>query len=248
MTAPYVPYVVPLPSSHAYYVYDESLAPPTIIPAEQVFTVTNAGQSQGTVWGQWVTTTAVTQTSQIWYQWAGIVASGSSGMTNVIDGALQQGVQGGGFLGYQLTPEEREAEFQRVEESRVLATAAKKKAETLLHSLLSPAQRAELEFGYFTVQSRSSHRRYRVLVLGNRHGNVKELDADGEVVASLCCAPGGMPDHDAFAAQKLYLEHDEETFRRRANITSCRGATSGHIIHQGERDPALLDQVVAAAA
>lgn len=95
------------------------------------------------------------------------------------------------------------------------------RANALLNEVLTEAQRKEMaKHRYFTVESRTSKRRYRVHVDQERHGNIEELDGRGRVVAKLCCAPRGLiPIADALIGQKLSLEAAEDDFRRAANRT-----------------------------
>lgn len=131
----------------------------------------------------------------------------------------------------ELTPEEAAAAAERdarlhaeaQERMRVLAEA-KARAQALLEEGLDEDQRAELQRErHFTVESRTSKRRYRIKVGSGRHGNIEEVDEQGTPVRRLCCAPvGNIPEPDAILGQKLFLEHDEEAFRRSANITELR--------------------------
>lgn len=112
----------------------------------------------------------------------------------------------------QVTEEERAAR----EEARLEAV---EKADALLQENLSEEQRRELEeHRYFTVESPGSKRRYRVKAGHGKHGNIIEVDERGREVSSICAAPrGNVPEGDYLLAQKLFLEHDEEEFRRIAN-------------------------------
>lgn len=105
-------------------------------------------------------------------------------------------------------------------ERKVVVEAARTTAQALLEAHLTPAQRLELStHRYFTVEGQGSKRRYRVWAGKGKHGNIEELDAKGVKVASLCCAPQAeMPEADALLSQKLFLELDEEAFRKTANI------------------------------
>lgn len=105
-----------------------------------------------------------------------------------------------------------------------VAPEAEKRAEELLDAALTKRQRRQLRtHRYFTVESKTSKRRYRIHAGKGRHGNIEEVDEAGRSVRQLCCAPTGkIPEADALLGQKLYLEHAEEEFRRTANITELR--------------------------
>ncbi len=122
--------------------------------------------------------------------------------------------------------EPTQAELAAKEERKRKLAERQERARKLLEEVLDEQQQRELEeHRYFTVHSRTSKRRYRVKVNAGVHGNVEEIDHEGRVIASLCCAPeGGIPKDDAFVGQKLWLEHDDEGFRRVANITRRRAA------------------------
>ena len=91
---------------------------------------------------------------------------------------------------------------------------ATERAEALLTSHLTDAQRAELAaHNYFTVQG-SAGGEYRISSLG-----VRRVDR-GKEVEHLCCHPDqAYPAGDRMLAQKLWLETDEPTFRQTANRT-----------------------------
>lgn len=100
-------------------------------------------------------------------------------------------------------------------------TRANARAERLLIEHLSPRQSEELRAsGHFHVQLMNG-RRYRIS--RGQHGNVVEVDGAGRGLRSLCVQPmGHLPDADAMLAQKLWLETDEATLLRTANITPMR--------------------------
>jgi hypothetical protein len=117
-----------------------------------------------------------------------------------------------------------ERERIRAEEQRIVAEARKEaeaRAEKLLQETLSEEQRKEIErHRYFTVESLSTRRRYRVRTDKGRHGNIEEVDESGRVLNKLCCAPhGNIPHADALVGQALNLRLNEDEFRRAANIT-----------------------------
>lgn len=156
------------------------------------------------IWSTWNVATSTALSNQVWQTW--VTGTGSSSMTMFSD----------------MTPEQRAAREALAAEARRIAEQANVRAHALLVSVLTEGQQRELEeHRYFTVESRTSKRRYRVDVQGERrHGNIREIDSEGNSIASWCAAPeGDVPFHDAIAGQKLFLEHDEETFRRTANRT-----------------------------
>lgn len=95
---------------------------------------------------------------------------------------------------------------------------AKEKAEKLLQSALSSEQREELNNkGFFHCKSRVGNR-YRIY--RGSHGNVKLLNPSGKEIEKLCVQPSYVPEGDCMLAQKLHIEHNEDDFRRTANITT----------------------------
>jgi hypothetical protein len=117
---------------------------------------------------------------------------------------------------------ERDRLWQKqVDEERALRVEAERKAEILLRSILNPEQKEDLEKKRcFFLYSKG--KKYRID--RGQTGNVKLLDECNEVVESYCIHPGlKVPDADAMAAQKLWLETDPDTFKRVANITHRNG-------------------------
>lgn len=117
------------------------------------------------------------------------------------------------------------------------SAAAEVRARDLLDTVLDPAQRDEMkQHRYFTVIGSTTKRRYRVHVDKGRHGNITEVDARGQPVRRLCCAPTECPESDALVGQKLFLEMSEEEFVRTANVTDLRNGNvvaGAHFIEQG---------------
>jgi hypothetical protein len=91
------------------------------------------------------------------------------------------------------------------------------RGQKLLREWLSQEQRQEYDaVGCFKVIGSHTGRRYRI-VPGFSH-NVKELDASGEIVASLCFAPqGNLVPGDIMLAQKIALETNERAALKVAN-------------------------------
>lgn len=110
------------------------------------------------------------------------------------------------------------------EQSRAADTARRaafERAEVLLLDWLTPGQAADYrEHKRFDLVS-SSGRWWRVNCGGGHAGNVQLLDEAGRWVATYCAhPPGGLPDPDAWLAQRLSLLTDEAGFLRVAN---CHG-------------------------
>ncbi len=97
---------------------------------------------------------------------------------------------------------------------------ARRRARELLVACLSPRQREDLDKKKcFYLECHSpdgSKRRYRIDE--GTHGNVKLLDDKDRVVGSYCVQPNGVPTEDAMLAQKLWLETNEDEFKRKANF------------------------------
>jgi hypothetical protein len=172
--------------------------------------------------GEWyVNSATVTTTNAVWYTTTTTCAATAtvwaSGNAYWVDATPYWNV-GGYDYDTPLCVEEPAAAVARGD--------ARARALELLREMLSDAERAEMETErVLTVESKSSKRRYRIRTDAERHGNIEEIDAQGRVVATLCCAPrGSIPVEDALLGQKLALEHDEDAFRKAANITPRRAA------------------------
>lgn len=119
----------------------------------------------------------------------------------------------------------REKEYREAAEKRAKAAEdAKKRAEQLLLTCLSPEQREDLaKKGCFYVKipiGGGKFERYRID--RGTHGNVKQLDERGSIIRSFCVQPDGVPVADSMLTQKLFLEADDQTrakFWETANIT-----------------------------
>lgn len=102
--------------------------------------------------------------------------------------------------------------------------AAARRAEDLLRQNLTDEQREDLEkkncFYLESLGKDGKRRRYRID--RGTHGNVKLLDDKGSIVGTYCVQPDNVPAADAMLAQKLWLETDEEAFRKVANFTRRR--------------------------
>jgi hypothetical protein len=95
------------------------------------------------------------------------------------------------------------------------------RAEKLFMRTMNEAQREQYQ-KLKAIEVRSSiGTNYRIKATGV-HGNIEELNAEGQVVATLCVAPkmedgNHPPNPDCWAAQKLWLEHDLEGLLKVAN-------------------------------
>jgi len=117
---------------------------------------------------------------------------------------------------------QRRAAEEQIKRERERA-AAQVKARELLLTHLTPEQRDTVaRHGWFVVEGGRSRKRYRINT-GGYAGNIEELDADGNVVATLCChARVDIPVADQHLTQKFMLESDEQEFVARANRTRRR--------------------------
>jgi hypothetical protein len=128
-----------------------------------------------------------------------------------------------------LAAEQRDIERRR-EASRlaIRVDGARRRAEALLRGCLTDEQREDLEkkdcFYLRTIAKDGAERRYRID--RSTHGNVKLLDKDNRIIGAYCVQPTGVPTEDAMLAQKLWLETDEETFRKKANFTQYTRAVA----------------------
>jgi hypothetical protein len=149
---------------------------------------------------------------------------------------------------YQETPEQRanweriakEAEVHRRAE-RERRTAARARARTLLDSVLTAEQKAELDrHGRFHVRGGQTGRRYCIRAEG-QSGNVDLLNEDGSVQATFCAHPSYthdrpgelVPEGDAWLAQMMEIELDEFNFLRTTNVP--RGSIPRELIQASGR-------------
>lgn len=178
-------------------------------------------------WTTWTTvsaTSAIT-TNTVWVTWAGAVATDDPSWGYWVTEAPITATA----YWDRRTPEQRAADEARyaAERERVAAraaqaaearAAARDRARALLLSMLDVKQRETLERDqFFEVIARDSRRRYRIRQ--GTHGNVRLLDDTGREVTRYCAQPTGVPDEDAMLAQKLMIEHEEQSFLRVANAT-----------------------------
>jgi hypothetical protein len=180
------------------------------------------------IWPYWTSTatstTAGVWAQQVWREWT--QSSTSTSMTAPLWGVWVHSLASMGRP-VPANPQWAEAlrtERQAAEAKRQAAEAKRQQAAARARRIrdrhLLPEQREQLaQLGYFDLEV-GSGRIYRIH--GGTHGNVREMvrqpDGSLRAVASLCCQPEQVPEADAHLAQILWLKHDEETFRRIANI------------------------------
>ena len=111
----------------------------------------------------------------------------------------------------------RQAEVRK--EADAKRAAAEERAKKLLITQLDERQAEQFhKTKTIDVISRHSRRTYRLRYAWA--GNVDVISPEGKVIERMCIHPSvivPMPDH--LLAQKLMIEHDEESFRKIANIT-----------------------------
>lgn len=157
--------------------------------------------SSGT-WSVWIDGTSATSTDNaVWGMWVNESGTSVTSCNELSCATVITELR-------ELTPEELERREQ---------IEADEKAEGLLRSMLTQEQLDQFDaMAAFEVTTERA--RYRIE--RGRSGNVKELDVDGQVVASYCIHPRErVPNADTMLAQKLILESDEAEFLRVANKT-----------------------------
>lgn len=180
---------------------------------------TNAASN--TIWNNWnsgisnataVTATLYTTNNLVWASWN---TNSAIGITN--NGYFRAAVE---------TPEQvaaREAQQRqyaaeqatREAERRAVRAEADKRAEALLRAHLTPEQQAQLSTkDWFLIHSKSG-KVYRIN--RGRNANIDVIDETGKTVRSLCVHPrDAVPDADTMLAQKVMIEHDEESVLKMA--------------------------------
>jgi hypothetical protein len=189
-------------------------------------------------WAAWNSNATTTTSDIVWYSWQGTSTAATATVTATATAAT---------IWYQWTcvdsvpappaPEqaaltveeqsEQQAERERVRSEQATAYVARaaevkeatERAVRLFEEQLSDEQLDQYKKNQsFTVVSRKSGRRYRI-----DHGiarNVRQLREDGSIEKTYCChLAGDFPIHDHMVAQKLFLEHDEDTFLALANVS-----------------------------
>jgi hypothetical protein len=177
------------------------------------------------VWDTWCTTATSTSSTDPWGYW-----TANTSVTTASSTTLAWNAWTSTTSNYQVaytpparTPEQIEA--QRRERERLDAQrrenvasrqAAERRALELLESMLDDDQLAEWrEHQRFHVRSQ---RGLRYCIHRGRQHNVFLVDDDGRRLVEYCGhVRDAVPDEDNVLAQKLLLEHDEETFLGIAN-------------------------------
>lgn len=161
-------------------------------------TYTGTSASNTLTWDSWLgnsISTSYTTTTDPWPRWVN-----------------------GGSLGYVRAVPVPESDEQRQarEERRAQAEAAKQRAKELLVAFLDEEQTAEFEERQEFHVRGSAGRRY-CLKRGRAH-NVFEVDDDGRKVVEFCGhVRDSIPDDDNVLAQMLFIQNDEEGYRKLAN-------------------------------
>lgn len=123
----------------------------------------------------------------------------------------------------QETTEQRIAREEREVKERAKRSAAEKRAEQLMFSILKPEQvRQYLDNGYFETEV--DDRIYRIHKRG--HSQNVELIVKGKVIAKYCAHPMNAhqtPVQDTMISQLLALKHNEAAFLKTANKTVVYG-------------------------
>lgn len=213
-----------------------------------MMTYTTTSADTWNMWTTSSSTTTVGSGNTVWYTWVGTgntTTAGSACTTdvtwklwtttpaNISTGTVTYSTAWGNWVDAQELTAEQKAEQERrnaeyaAEQERYAAQrkqlederqAAAEKAEKLLKEHLNEEEKARYErAGYFLVKS---HKGNLYKVKKGTHGNVIRLDpVTNEELERLCVQPSGVPTADANLAQKLWIEHMEDEFRKIANIT-----------------------------
>lgn len=165
-------------------------------------------------WGYWNAATSGTSTTNtVWLDWNG---DGAAAPARIVRSAAAIAAD-----------DARRKEWNAQEAAHVkLREAAKARAEKLLVENLSPIQRAQFSKERCFVVDGRNGLRYRIRQ--GRSGNIDMVKADGTIQHRLCAHPReDVPDFDTMLAQKLMLEHDEDSFINLAN--------RHHVLNPGAR-------------
>lgn len=196
------------------------------------FTVTGSGTQSTSeiIWNNWISNSSTITTStsaQTWGIWINHLFD--------VKGEILLHAANNTFVAPP-TPEEVAAAEARVAARNEVARLARTRARSLLHTILTPEQKAELETHKRFHVIGSKGRRYCIRAEGQA-GNVDLLagphDAKGKAVAAkLCIHPrGSVPHEDAWLAQMFAIQDDEDTFLRTANVVA--GSLPADFLHPG---------------
>lgn len=183
------------------------------------------------IWNCWITTSTVTNNN---YQtWTGWNQNDWRPMDITVQATVNTEEMNRVMAEIQATEDRRAELICQQRETRALAEV---KANRLLELVLSDEQRAELKtHRRFHVRG-SRGRRYRIHANG-QSGNVSWVDDAGKELGRFCAHPAGyLPDADAWLAQSLAIQTDEDAFLAVANL------------HAGTRPPQRRDDLVTLAA
>lgn len=201
---------------------------------------TNTATTTTCVWNQWnqiyyvmsspITTSAATTNNLVWTAWSTQMTTATNQIiatawTNWNDAYLRE-VATNVKAGRKPTQaelradEERRERFRAAEAKRVAQLdGANRRAEDLLRRHLTDEQRKDLDskrcFYLESIARDGTRRRYRIDY--GTHGNIKLLDEKGSIKGTYCVQPLNVPVADSMLAQKLWIEGDEEGFKRAAN-------------------------------
>jgi hypothetical protein len=180
------------------------------------WTSTQTSATTATVWENWngstdTATITSTSTTQTWTAW-----NGTHFIVNAPQRARTKEEQ-------RLWDEEQAERQRQAEERQRKQREAEQRAEELLCGNLTPDQLAEYRRSkFFVVRGNKTGKKYKVNCDRGFTGNVHELDEKGAVARRLCAHIRGdmlAPKGDHFLAQKLALQHDEESFLQVANFS-----------------------------
>jgi hypothetical protein len=188
-----------------------------------------------TVWESWTTTGGTAATTltvdALWQTWWTEREQRQMQEPAAIDNAGRQVNQRGAGRQYTQAEHdeyerEREAWRRGNEERRQQRIEAERIAEELLVAHLPAELAEEWQSNQQLIIEGQSGTRYGIK-RGRVH-NIVELDDEGKVVNNLCCLPKAvdgdhLPDGDILLGQILHLKHNEDEFRRVANITRPYG-------------------------
>ena len=158
----------------------------------------------------WVSDWAFTMQPVIYGAYGGGGGGGGGGAGGPFAGAA--GVAGGGGGGAGGTPAPLQCEPWQEARCRAQDTAME-----LLRLCLSKEQRDSLAEQELFIVTSNKGRRWRIKANG-QSGNVELLDIAGNPLGRYCAHPPDVPDADAWLAQKLVLETDEDRWLRTANV------------------------------
>lgn len=171
-------------------------------------TITATTNSTGPCWRYLLNSTSVTQDAQ-WSLW------NHQGQAP----AIVRSVDPEELRRLEEERAQRDREWHaRLQEERAARLEAERKAEELMMRFLSPEQRDEFRrLSLFTVHLPNGN---RYQVRKGHAGNVYKIGEREKLVERLCIhTRETVPDFDNMLAQKLFLESNEDEFRRVANVS-----------------------------